>query len=75
MNPFNPCDSATWPVMLTADQIAAIWQRPVGGVLKAVQASKFIPAPCERRPSRWRKADVVRYVEGARASMAWRRVS
>lgn len=75
MNPFSPCDVSTWPLLLTADQIAAIWQRPVGGIKKQCQHNAFLPAPCEKQPYRWRKVDVVRYLEGGRIPAALRRVS
>jgi hypothetical protein len=64
---FNAADPATWPLVLTADQVAAIYQRPVGGIKKACQQHRFVPAPFQRRPTRWRKADVLRDVEGGRA--------
>ena len=60
---FSVTDVATWPVVLTADQIAAIYQRSVGGIKKACQQHRFIPAPFQRQPYRWRKSDVVRHVE------------
>lgn len=68
--PFSPCDPATWPVLLTLDQMAAIKQTTAGAIRHALKPSRggvFVPAPCERRPLRWRKVDVLRYVEGARA--------
>lgn len=70
---FNPLDDATWPKAMTADQVAAIYQRPVGGVKKACQKHHFIPAPYKVQPYRWRKADVIRDLEGGRA--LFRRVS
>lgn len=66
---FNIADVATWPLVLTADQVAAIFQRKVGGVKKCCQEHRFIPAPFQTHPYRWRKADVVRHVEGARATL------
>jgi hypothetical protein len=63
---FNSCDPGSWPVVLTAEQVAAIYQRSVGGVKKKCQEHTFVPAPYQKQPYRWRKADVVRDVEGAR---------
>ena len=63
---FNVADDATWPLVLTADQVAAIYQRPVGGIKKACQERRFVPAPFQKHPWRWRKADVLRDVSGAR---------
>jgi hypothetical protein len=53
-------------MVLTAEQIAAIYQRAIGGVLKACTRRTFVPKPMEGKPWRWRKADVLRHVEGAR---------
>lgn len=72
---FSVADPATWPVVLTAAQVAAIYQRPVGGVQKAVQRRTFVPAPFQTHPYRWRKVDVLRHVEGARGSLPLRKVS
>jgi len=72
---FNTADSSTWPLTLTAEQVAAIYQRPVGGLKKACQTHRFVPAPFRTHPLRWRRADVLRDVEGARASAHLRRVS
>jgi len=72
---FNISDPSTWPLVLTVDQVAAIFQRPVGGVRKACQLARFVPAPFQLKPYRFRKADVLRHVEGARSSSQLRRVS
>jgi hypothetical protein len=69
MTSFNPCDPATWPVVLTAEQIAAIYQRPILGLKKAVQRGGFVPAPFQTKPYRWRRVDVLRHVEGARGDL------
>lgn len=66
--PFSPCDPSTWPMTLTAEQVAAIYQRRVGGVERAVSDRTFVPAPFQYNPYRWRKVDVLRHVEGARGS-------
>lgn len=63
---FNVADDSTWPIVLTADQVAAIYQRPVGGIKKACQLGRFVPAPFQSHPYRWRKADVIRQVLGGR---------
>lgn len=70
---FNIADASTWPTVLTAEQVAAIYQRSVGGVKKACQQHRFVPAPFRVHPYRFRKADVLRDVEGGRVSL--RRVS
>lgn len=62
MTTFNPLDPNTWPQMLTLKQVAAIWQRPVGGIRKQLQRHTFQPAPKVKHPYRFRKCDVLRYV-------------
>lgn len=63
---FTPLDAATWPLVLTAEQVAAIYQRSVLGLKKSCQQQRFIPAPFRTKPYRWRRVDVLRDVEGAR---------
>lgn len=65
--PFNACDPATWPATLTAEQVAAIYQRKVGGLKKSCQSHTFVPAPFQAKPYRWRKTDVQRHVAGKAA--------
>jgi hypothetical protein len=72
---FNPCDPSTWPLALTALQVSAIYQRPVGGVKKCCSRGTFVPAPFLKQPYRWRKADVLRHVEGARGGTSFRKAS
>lgn len=74
LRPFDPGDPSTWAMTLTAEQIALVYQRKVGGIKKACQQGSFRPAPFETHPYRWRKVDVLRHVEGARGH-ALRRVS
>jgi hypothetical protein len=63
---FNAADTATWLPTLTAEQIAAIYQRSVGGIKQACQKGSFVPAPFQKQPYRWRRADVLRHLEGGR---------
>ncbi len=72
---FNVTDASTWPVVLTPEQIAAIYQRSVGAIKKACQLHKFHPAPFVAHPLRWRRADVLRQLDQGRASAHLRRVS
>jgi hypothetical protein len=67
---FHPGDPSTWCAALTVEQVAAIYQRTPSAVMRACQYGKFVPAPFERRPYRWRKVDVQRHVEGARSLKA-----
>jgi len=71
---FNAADPTTWPLTLTADQVAAIYQRSVGGLKKACQRHRFHPAPFTR-PYRWRKADVLRDLATGRDVPAFKRAS
>lgn len=71
---FTATDPATWPATLDVYMVAAIYPtRTVSGIRKSVQARTFVPAPIfdggkVRRPYCWRKADILRDVEGARGS-------
>lgn len=64
--PFNALDEATWPPVLTAEQISAIYQRSILAVKKACQQHRFHPAPYQTKPYRWRKSEVLRDVDGIR---------
>lgn len=66
---FDPRDPSTWLPMLTLQQVAAIYQRPEGGVRKAAYLNRFQPAPAHRHPLRWRKVDVERDCDGGRGSL------
>ena len=72
MTPFDITDAATWPLVHTADQVAAIYQRPVGGIKKACQLSRFVPAPFQKKPYRWRRADLQRHIDGGHSSASTR---
>jgi hypothetical protein len=65
---FNPCDSSTWPMLLTLDQVALT--QPSANSIRNRCTPKsrrpFVPAPSEKYPLRWRKVDVLRYVQGTR---------
>ncbi len=64
---FDVTNTATWPVVLTVEHISAIYGgRSVLGIKKACQQHKFLPAPYRTRPYLWRRAAVLRDVEGAR---------
>lgn len=66
---FDPSDAATWPLVLTIRQVALIYQQSEGSIrqhLKPSHGATFTPAPFKRGPYRWRKADVLRDVQGAR---------
>ncbi len=67
---FNPCDRRTWPELLTADEVAVILRRKVGGLKKAAQSRTLVPAAFERKPLLlWRKADLVRHIDGKTTSL------
>ena len=60
---FSVADPATWPVTLTADQIAAIYHRSVAGVRHACADKTFVPAPFLARPRYlWKRSDVLRHL-------------
>lgn len=76
MTPFSPADSRTWPAMLSAEQVCAIYGGvfTVSGLKKRCQREAFTPRPARVRPYLWRKCDVVRDVEGQRGGSPLRRV-
>lgn len=59
---FDPRDPATWLPTLTVEQVAAIYQRPVGGIRKKCQQHTFLPAPFQRHPYSWKTVDVKRHL-------------
>lgn len=69
MKPFDITDESTWPIVLTLAQVSAIYQRPAGGIAKACQLSRFVPAPFQKQPYRWRRSDLLRHLEGGRGPL------
>jgi hypothetical protein len=63
---FDIANPDTWPVILTAQHIADIFHRPIGGIKTACKRKRFQPEPYQVKPYAWRKVDVVRFVEGGR---------
>jgi hypothetical protein len=74
---FNVTDPETWPVTLTLEEVAEIYQRSADSIRHSLtpksQRMPFRPAPFRKRPWLWRKADIVRDVIGARGDMGKRR--
>lgn len=66
---FSIADETTWPLILTARQVSAIYQRSEGGLKKACQQLRFVPAPFQKQPYRWRKADLLRHIDGGRGPL------
>ncbi len=67
----DPADPTTWPMVLRIEDIAAIYRRSVLAIRHACKPSakvKFRPAPFRTGPYQWRKADVLRDVQGNRAA-------
>lgn len=70
MTAFDPNDPATWSLVLSIGQVAAIYQRTPEAIRAACApraVHRFTPAPYRVHPYQWRKADVLRDVEGARS--------
>jgi hypothetical protein len=70
---FSVAERATWPELLDVTQVAAIYRRAQRGVLDACARRLFQPARFQTHPSRWRKADVIRHLDGAFTARAMRR--
>lgn len=63
---FSTADPDSWPVLLSLEQIAAIYQRKPSGVAKSCQQRTFQPAPFLVHPYRWKKTDLMRHLNGGR---------
>jgi hypothetical protein len=62
---FSATDRATWGETLTLAQVSAIYNRSERGILDACTRRIFQPARFLTHPSRWRKSDVIRHLDGA----------
>ena len=70
MKSFDANDVTTWPSVLTVAEVSAIYRRTPGGIRKACQLHRFIPAPFKGpKPYQWRRVDVERDVFGNRAPL------
>jgi hypothetical protein len=69
MTAFDITNPDTWPVVMDAAEVAAIFRRSVGGLKKACQQGKFQPVPYQTKPYRWRRVDVWRALEGGRGQL------
>ncbi len=65
---FNTADTDTWPVLLSLEHVAEIWQRKPRGIAHSCQQGRFIPAPISKKPYRWRRVDVLRFLQDGRGS-------
>lgn len=69
MTPFDVANPETWPMVLALEQVAAIYSttpKALQARLKPSSKGIFPLKPFMRYPSRWRKVDVLRHIEGAR---------
>jgi hypothetical protein len=69
MTTFSPADRATWGELLTLTEIAAIYRRGPHGLRSELQRRTFVPAPFLKHPYRWRKADVIRHLDGTQSRL------
>lgn len=58
MNPAAISDLSALPLVLTINEIAAIYRISLSTIRKGVQAGTFLPRPWDRYPYRWRREDV-----------------
>lgn len=65
---FNVADPATWPMVMPIEHVSEVYDRSVKAIRNECSAKRFVPAPFLVRPFRWRKADILRHVEGARGT-------
>ena len=69
---FTPTDRSTWGEVLTAEEVAAIFRRKVGGLKKACQRTSrrpFVPVPYQAKPFLWRRSDVIRALDSGRVQL------
>lgn len=66
---FSPLDRSTWQDVLLVDEVAAILRMGRPGLERQCWHRTFVPAPYLRRPLRWRKADVIRFIDGGSVSL------
>ena len=53
-------DLSKLPVVLTLDEVAAVYRRAKSTIRRALQANTFRPAPTWRLPYRWLRDDIER---------------
>lgn len=58
---FDPNDHRTWPTLLTAKEVAAIFRRSVKTIQRRVREGQFKPAPTV--DGLWRRGEVIRTVK------------
>ena len=69
MSAFDVLNRATWPDILSLEEIAAIYKTTPLAIRHALKPSSkvvFPLTPCLRHPARFRKVDVIRHLEGGR---------
>jgi len=59
MKPPAVTDLAAFPVILTLNEIAAIYRISVSTIRRGLQKGTFSPRPWDRYPYRWRRDDIV----------------
>lgn len=61
---FDPKHPETWPMLLSVEQVAAIYGRSVESILGSLKPRsrtvRLVPKPKFRHPSQWLRADVMR---------------
>lgn len=75
---FSVTDPSTWPALMALDEVAAVYHLKPSTLqhrLKPSEGTAFTPAPYRRRPALWRKADVLRDVQGSRGVTSFARAS
>ncbi len=57
-------DWSRYPALLSAEHLAEIYARKIGGVRKGLQQrTTKLPTPCQSRPYKVRKADCQRHFQ------------
>ena len=61
---FDVTNRATWPEVLSLAEVAAIYRKAPSTVQKACERRTFFPTPAYHHPLRWKKAHVLRELDG-----------
>lgn len=71
MTAVDRSNPATWPEDLTLDDMAVIRQQSASAIRHACKPSSkrpYLPQPYQKRPLRWRKSDVARFLRVGKAA-------
>ena len=71
--PVPVSDLASLPVLLTLNEMAAIYRVAPDTIRRALSLHKFHPLPFEKYPYRWKRDDVIRDLNTPRVKLKTRK--